>query len=91
MSKPTTKVLPIGSQKIDGNQSYEKILGYFTTKDIGPNEVHDLGWKMVNTLYPEVCLYVLTRSLLLSLSACVVNSLCAPVAGANFPGLCANR
>ena len=54
-SKPTTKILPIGSQKIDGNKSYELILGYFTTKDISPDDVHKLGWKMVNSLYPEVC------------------------------------
>ena len=53
--KKTTKVLPIVNQKIDGNASYEKILGYFTTKDISANDVHELGWQMVKKLYPEVC------------------------------------
>ena len=54
MSKRTTKVLPIGKEPINGSKSYEMILGYFTTKDIGADAVHKLGWQMVNKLYPEV-------------------------------------
>jgi len=63
-SKRTTKVLPISSgtspMVINGSKSYEKILGYFTTKEISPDEVHTLGWKMVNVLYPEAVMIAKT-------------------------------
>lgn len=59
MSKKTTKTLPIANKDgtytiINGSKSYEKILGYFTTKTSTPDEVHQLGKKMLASLYPQV-------------------------------------
>lgn len=55
----TTKTLPIKDASgtyppINGSKSYEMILGYFTTKDISADAVHQLGWTMVQKLYPQV-------------------------------------
>eukprot|EP00794_Sanderia_malayensis_P009553 gene9553-10540_t len=55
----TTKTLPLQNKAgayppVNGNKSYEMILGYFTTKSISPNAVHDLGKKMLARLYPQV-------------------------------------
>ncbi|KAK3717883.1 hypothetical protein QZH41_014887 [Actinostola sp. cb2023] len=49
----TTKELPTG-EPLNGRETYKKIMPYFTTNDMSPDEVHDLGFKMLNKLYPEV-------------------------------------
>ena len=49
----TTKVLPTG-EPLSGKKAYESILPFFTTTTKTPNEVHDLGRKMLDELYPEV-------------------------------------
>ena len=48
----TTGVLPTG-EKLSGKRAYEMILPYFTTNDMTPDEVYDLGQTMLNKLYPE--------------------------------------
>ena len=45
--------LPTG-EPLDGKKAYEKIMPYFTTVDLTPDEVHNLGFEMLNKLYPEV-------------------------------------
>ena len=51
-SQPTTKVLPTGEQ-LSGKKAYEMILPYFTTNSMTPDEIHTLGWSMLNSLYPQ--------------------------------------
>lgn len=55
----TTKKLPTG-EPLDGKKAYKKIMPYFTTNDMTPDEVHSLGYKMLNQLYPEVCFIKMT-------------------------------
>ena len=45
--------LPTG-EPLDGKKAYEKIMPYFTTVDLTPDDVHNLGFEMLNKLYPEV-------------------------------------
>ena len=40
--------------KLNGSMAYHAILGYFTTKNIHPNEVHELGKRQLSILYPQV-------------------------------------
>ncbi|XP_068740560.1 uncharacterized protein [Montipora capricornis] len=49
----TTKVLPTG-EPLSGKKAYKSILPFFTTTTKTPDEVHDLGRKMLDELYPEV-------------------------------------
>ncbi|XP_068679121.1 uncharacterized protein [Montipora foliosa] len=51
--KVTTNVLPTG-EPLNGKKAYESIMPFFTTITKTPKEVHDLGKKMLNKLYPEV-------------------------------------
>jgi len=51
-SQPTTKKLPTGEQ-LSGKKAYEMILPYFTTNSMTPDEIHNLGWSMLNSLYPQ--------------------------------------
>ncbi|KAK3717889.1 hypothetical protein QZH41_014886 [Actinostola sp. cb2023] len=48
----TTKELPFG-EKLNGKEAYKMILPYFTTTDMTPDQIHDLGWSMLNRLYPQ--------------------------------------
>ena len=53
----TYPYLPLcsGAQcKLDGKTAYKSILGYFTTKEIHPLEVIQLGWENLRILYPQV-------------------------------------
>lgn len=49
----TTKELPTG-EKLDGKDAYKKLMPYFTTNDMTPDDVHKMGIEMLNKLYPEV-------------------------------------
>jgi len=40
--------------RLNGSVAYELILGYFTTKDIHPLKVNELGWENLYKLYPQV-------------------------------------
>ena len=52
-AETTTRQLPDG-EALNGSKAYESILPYFTTVSITPDEVHELGKKMLKKLYPEV-------------------------------------
>ncbi|XP_068693508.1 uncharacterized protein [Montipora foliosa] len=52
-SQPTVRNLGTG-EKIIGAQSYIRLLSFFTTTEITPDEVYDKGWEMVNRTYPEI-------------------------------------
>ena len=53
-SWPTNKRLPYTDKDLDGKQAYSMIMPYFTTNEMKPQEVHDLGYEQLNKLYPEV-------------------------------------
>lgn len=48
----TTGVLPSG-EALNGTEAYKMILPYFTTNKMHPDEVYNLGEKMLNRLYPR--------------------------------------
>ncbi len=50
----TTKVLPITGGKLNGKENYKHILPYFTTSDITPDEINEIGQKILAVLYPQV-------------------------------------
>jgi len=52
-TKPTTKRLPTG-EVLDGKKTYERLIGSFTTNNMTPDAIYDLGLEMLNKLYPEV-------------------------------------
>ena len=52
-SFPTNKSLPDG-HKLNGKNAYSMILPYFTTNDMSPMDVHNLGKKQLAILYPLV-------------------------------------
>ena len=50
----TTKRLPITNEILDGRKSYKNILPYFTTSDITPERINEIGKERLNALYPQV-------------------------------------
>lgn len=51
-SWPTLKMLPKTSKELSGKRAYSMILPYFTTNDMTPLEVHQLGKEQLKQLYP---------------------------------------
>ena len=51
----TTKRLPIMNEILDGRKSYKNILPFFTTSDITPERINEIGNERLNALYPQVC------------------------------------
>ena len=51
--RPTDPTLA-GGHRLDGHDAYSMIMSYFTTNNMKPNEVHDLGKRQVAELYPKV-------------------------------------
>ena len=49
----TTKVLPTG-ERLDGAQSYNRIVTYFTAPDINVDEIFDKGKEQKDVFYKEV-------------------------------------
>ena len=47
-------MLPKTSEKLSGKRAYSMILPYFTTNDMTPLEVHQLGKEQLKQLYPLV-------------------------------------
>ena len=47
-----TRHLPTG-EPLSGKKAYEMILPYFTTNQMTPDQVYDLGYKMLRQLYPR--------------------------------------
>ena len=52
-SRKTNMSLPTG-EILDGKTSYKKIVSFFTTNSMNPDEIHRLGFKMLRELYPQV-------------------------------------
>lgn len=52
-SKTTTQKLPTG-EKLNGKDSYKKLLAYYTTTSQTPDEIYNLGKDMRDKLYSEV-------------------------------------
>ena len=52
-SWPTDPTLPTG-ENLNGPYSYSLIMPYFTTNDMTPGEVHNLGKTQLKKLYPMV-------------------------------------
>ena len=50
----TTKRLPITNEILDGRKAYKNILPYFTTSDITPERINEIGNERLNALYPQV-------------------------------------
>ncbi|KAK3740549.1 hypothetical protein QZH41_004318 [Actinostola sp. cb2023] len=51
--RPTTKRLPNG-ELISGEKSYKKILNYFTSTDISPETINELGFELIEKYYNQV-------------------------------------
>ncbi len=56
-SNRTTKRLPITNEILDGKKSYKNILPYFTTSEITPERVNEIGQQRLKALYPEVWIF----------------------------------
>ena len=52
-SRPTNRSLPTG-ELLNGKKSYDQIVSYFTTNTMSPDDIHDLGFKMLKELFPQV-------------------------------------
>ena len=50
----TTKRLPITGEILSGKNSYKNILPYFTTSEITPERVNEIGKERLQILYPQV-------------------------------------
>ena len=59
-SWPTNTELSTGD-KLDGKKAYAMILQYFTTNDMTPMDVHNLGKEQLKILYPLVSTILLLR------------------------------
>ena len=53
LAQPTTGKLPTG-EKLNGAKAYEYIMSFFTTNEMTPKEVYDMGLEALNQLYPQV-------------------------------------
>ena len=53
-SKRTTKTLPMTNIRLNGKESYRSILPYFTTSDISPERINEIGKERLSMLYPQV-------------------------------------
>ena len=51
--RETTRKLPTG-ERLDGKNSYLKLLQHFTTNSQTPDEIYKLGEEMLDKLYSEV-------------------------------------
>lgn len=56
-SWPTNKKLPTG-EMLDGKRAYSMILPYYTTNDMSPDEVYQLGYEQLKKLYPQVSILI---------------------------------
>lgn len=52
-SWPTNKTLPLGGV-LNGKKAYEMIMPYYTTNEMTPDQVHNLGYDQLNIFYPQV-------------------------------------
>ncbi|KAK3733245.1 hypothetical protein QZH41_011089, partial [Actinostola sp. cb2023] len=52
-NQATDPYLPDGTP-LNGSKAYEHMLSYFTTTNITPDEVHALGYEMIDKLYSQI-------------------------------------
>ena len=52
-SWPTDKMLPTG-EMLDGKMAYSEIMAFFTTNEMTPDYVNQLGKEQLKKLYPQV-------------------------------------
>ena len=50
----TTKRLPITNASLSGKETYRNILHYFTTSNISPERIKEIGQERLDVLYPQV-------------------------------------
>ena len=50
----TTRRLPITNGILSGKETYRNILPYFTTSNISPERVNEIGQQRLKALYPQV-------------------------------------
>ena len=51
---PTTKKMPLTGTPLNGKDTYKKILYYFTTTDITPEQINNEGEKQLKLFYNQV-------------------------------------
>lgn len=49
----TNKTLPLGGV-LNGTKAYEMIMPYYTTNEMTPDTVHNLGYEQLKKFYPQV-------------------------------------
>ena len=54
LGEPTTKKMPLTGASLSGKDTYKKILYYFTTNDISPEQINSEGEKQLNFFYNQV-------------------------------------
>lgn len=52
-TKAASQSLPTG-ERIYGNATYASIMSFFTTTDVTPDEVYEMGWERVKEIYQQV-------------------------------------
>ena len=57
IGEPTTKQMPLTGAILSGKDSYKKILYYFTTTDISPEEINIEGERQLKLFYNQVRRY----------------------------------
>jgi hypothetical protein len=57
LSQPTHPYLPTG-ELLNGSSSFEKLLPYFTTNDITPKKIQELGYAKLDKLYEKVTMHI---------------------------------
>ena len=50
----TVKKLANATKMLNGKEAYAMILPYYTTNEMTPDEVYNLGYEQLNKLYPLV-------------------------------------
>ena len=54
LGERTTKKMPLTGAPLSGKDTYKKILYYFTTSDISPEQINTEGEKQLNFFYNQV-------------------------------------
>ena len=67
LSRPTNGSLP-GGEEYSGKTAYKRLLAFFTTYDITPEEVDDLANQRLKEIFPKV--RPITASILCKLIQC---------------------
>ena len=49
----TSPFLPTG-ERLNGRKTYEKLVAFYTTTNLTSDEIYNLGWKQINSIYSKV-------------------------------------